>query len=155
MIKKDVMYRVKTLGLKKFLFIVTMVFTISCINGCSKKNGDDANAAEVNRIKTALEGKWNFVNYSKNHYYSGKDHINTTTASSGDYFLFAADGTLTLRLLNFEDRTKYSILPTSKVVFYGVDAFDIKTLTTNQLVLYRKDLISAEQYYEETYTLQK
>ncbi len=102
-----------------------------------------------------LEGKWMFVDHNRNHHYANKDNINTTSASSGDYIGFTTDGKLVLRLLNFDDNSTYSILPNSKILLYGVDAFDIKTLSPTQLILYQKDVVSAEDFYEEIYTFQK
>ncbi len=86
---------------------------------------------------------------------ANKDNVNTTSASSGDYISFTTDGKLVLRILSFDDNSTYSILPNNKILLYGADAFDIKTLSATQLILYRKDVISAEDYYEETYTFQR
>jgi len=102
-----------------------------------------------------LEGKWMFVSKTINHHYLDKDNINITPASSGDYFSFTTDGKLLLRLLGFDDNSTYSILPNNKILLYGADTFDIKTLSATQLILYRKDVVAAENYYEETYTFQK
>ncbi len=102
-----------------------------------------------------LEGKWMFVNHTRNHHYSNKDDINTTSASSGDYISFTLDDKLILRLLNFDDNSTYSVLPGNKILLYGVDAFDIKTLSATQLIFYRKDVVYAEDYYEEIYTFQR
>ncbi len=96
-----------------------------------------------------------FVNYTKKHHYFDKDNVNSTSASPGDYISFAMDGKMVLRLLNVDDNSSYSVLPNNRILLYGADAFVIKTLSATQLILYRKDVVAAENYYEDIYTFQK
>ena len=102
-----------------------------------------------------VEGKWMFINYTTNHHYAHKDNIKTTPASPGDYVSFAMDGKLILRLLNFDDNSTYSVLPNNKILLYGADIFDIRTLSATELILHRKDVVGSEDYYEETYSFRR
>jgi hypothetical protein len=142
-------------SIKKVLFFAAFVISTTYFLSACSKNSVDTNAAEISRIKTLLTAKWMFVNYTTNHHYANNDNLNITSASLGDYMSFTGDNKLILRLLNFDDVSTYSVLPNNRIILYGVYAFDIKTLSATQLVLYQKNVVSTEDYYEETYTFQK
>ena len=126
----------------------------SFLPACSKKS-DDTGAADTDKVKQMLGGKWVFVSYTRNHHTADKDNISTTPASSGDYVTFGSDGKLQLRLLGYDDVSTYSVLAAGKLIFYGPDVFDIKTLSATELRLYKKDVISTKDYIEETYVFTK
>jgi len=120
------------------------------ILGCQKNKDED-----YTDLKQRLQGKWNFENYVTNQYYSNSNHLNTLPASPGDYMDFQPNGKIFLVLFGSRDTSNYSIPGNNKIVLDYTDNFDIKTLTSSDLVLYSKQVFSPDTYYEQTYTLHR
>lgn len=130
---------------KNYLFLGLFIM-LYFFSACEKKDDDTPGN---------LQGKWTFVSYVTNTYYSNKNHINTITGTTGDYMDFRTDGKLYVRFLGFEDISAYTASGSNNVILDGTDTFEIKKLMGGQLVLYQKTHSSAEEYTEQTYNLKK
>jgi hypothetical protein len=136
--------------MRRFLQLVIVLLAGSMLLGCQKNKDED-----FSELKQRLQGKWNFINYVTNQYYGNSNHLNTVSASPGDYMEFQPDGKINLVLFGSPDTSTYSIPANNKILIDYTDNFDIKTLTETELVLYSKQSYSAESYYEQTFTLHK
>src|SRR5690349_18902833 len=136
--------------IRRFLQLVIVLLAGSMLLGCKKNTNED-----YSELKQRLQGKWNFINYVTNQYYGNSNHLNTISASPGDYMEFQTGGKIYLVLFGSPDTSTYSIPANNKILIDYTDNFDIKTLTDTELVLYSKQVYSAESYYEQTFTLHK
>jgi hypothetical protein len=128
---------------------IAVLFLAGTFFGCQKDGVDNS------ELIGKLNGKWTFVNYITNEYYSSSNHVNTLTADPGDFIQFTADQKVYLRLFSSTDTSRYTIAPTNRIVMDYNDTFDIKSITETQLVLYSKKISSVDSYYEQTYNLQR
>jgi hypothetical protein len=128
---------------------IAILFLAGTFLGCQKDGVDNS------EIIGKLSGRWTFVNYVTNEFYSNSDHLNTLAADPGDFIEFTPNEKVYLRLFSSTDTSRYTIAPTNRIVVDYNDTFDIKSITETQLILYNKRVTSAVSYYEQTYNLQK
>ncbi|MEJ7912748.1 MAG: hypothetical protein WKF70_06315 [Chitinophagaceae bacterium] len=148
---KSLLKNISNFFIKKFIYTLSLTVIAGIfLAGCSKKS-DDPDSGDITKVTQMLEGKWVFASYTKNNHRSSRDNVSSTSGSPGDYVTFANDGKVMLRLLGYDDVSTYSVRANNKLLFYGPDVFDIKTLSASRLELYRKDIISTTDYTEETF----
>lgn len=143
--------------MKKLIIALTVVMLIIFIvQGCKKS--DDTTAVVPLTTLQKLQAKWQIQSILENDHYSGADHVRNSTGGPGDYLDFRTDGKLYLSVFGFKDTIPYTLSGDTKIILSAGSAttnLDIKTLTSNSLILYNKELYPPSDYYEETVTLTK
>jgi hypothetical protein len=104
--------------------------------------------------KERMTGKWLFETVTGNDHYSGSDHFTTATGTASDFMDFRADGIVQTSFSGNINYVDYSF-PSATVIIVDGDAFDIKTFTQNQFVMYRKQNYGGGDYDEVTVSLKR
>ncbi|MEP6927235.1 MAG: hypothetical protein ABI834_06335 [Ginsengibacter sp.] len=131
---------------KVFLFATTVILLASVLSSC-KKDKAETTAQKV-------QHNWTIVNEIDNFHDASGDHIDTINGVAGDFINFNSNGTVTSHFDGSDDSGNYSLLNDTQISINGL-TFTIKTLTDSQLVLYVKDVISSDEYDEETINLKR
>jgi hypothetical protein len=99
-------------------------------------------------------GRWSLLNIITNDHYAGADHSFTSAGSTSDYFDFRSDGKLYFSFAGTIDTVAYSLSGDTKILIDGTELYDIKTLTSDSFVIYKKEYFGAD-YEEETINWKK
>lgn len=132
--------------MKKIISSIAVAILLLSVPACNKKDTPQTTQQKI-------LGKWILVTDVYNDHYLGADHISTQTGTANDYAEFKSDGNVYSSVSGFTNTTTYSIVSDTKINIDG-DVYDIKTLTTNALILYIKNVYGAD-YDEETITFKK
>src|SRR4051794_28799367 len=114
-------------SLKGKITRIVVLFLAGTFLGCQKDGVDNS------EIIGKLSGRWTFVNYVTNDFYSNANHSNTMAADPGDFMEFTTNEKVYLRLFSSTDTSRYTIAPTNRIVIDYNDTFDIKSITETQL----------------------
>jgi len=130
--------------IKSALFVCLLAFfLVAC-----KKDSATPGAAEK------ILGTWTLQSDIYHQYVGGTDYSDTTLGM-GTTFKFASDGTASIEIPGQGTTSSvYYLTGDTKITIGGTNNYDIKTLTSNALVLYSKHEQGAD-YYEETISLNK
>ncbi|MEO7121002.1 MAG: hypothetical protein ABIY62_07895 [Ginsengibacter sp.] len=131
---------------KKSLFLTTLVLAVFFFTSCKK----DKPQTTVQKV----QNKWTYVNSVENDHDSTGDHITTTPGASGDYIQFNSDGTVISVVDGQSDSVSYSVISDTQISIDS-ELYTIKTLSSNQFVLYFKQTVSSTEYSEVTINLKK
>jgi hypothetical protein len=132
--------------MKKLLFVA--IAFVALFSSCSKSDIDKPNSEK-------LIGKWKFTTSVTNDYYNGAPHLYTRTGDPNDYVEFKADNKVTISFMGFVETNTYVLQDDTKITVNG-QTDEIKTLTNNLLILYRKTLgATSDVFSEETQTFTK
>jgi hypothetical protein len=135
--------------MRNYLILLIALITIS-----SCKKDEKANSLIV--------GKWSFEKIDYVAYENGKTTTSTETGGSGDFFQFDTDGKFSgstwsnkVEVSTWEiiNNKILKVKPTSEID-WSEAGMEIKTLTSNNLVLYEKT-VEGTNYYEATVYLKK
>lgn len=133
--------------MKKILstFSIIALFSIA-FTACKKDKPQTANDKII--------GVWNLDTYAYNYHYDGVDHPENETFGPTDVYEFRKDGTILATIENESDSSTYSIIGNNKLSITDDLTYDIKTLTSNSLVLYYK-IASADEFVEITISFKR
>ncbi|MGN6246721.1 MAG: hypothetical protein ACTHNG_00110 [Ginsengibacter sp.] len=125
------------------LFLVAIIlFFISC-----KKEKDNQTTSQK------VIGTWQMQSDIYHENVQGVEYSDTTLGM-GATLEFKTNGKVYYNFLGQQDSANYTIKSDSVIDIVDVDTYDIKTLTTNQFVLFSKSVDSSGTY-EETINLIK
>ena len=125
-----------------FIFLSTLLFF-----SCKKK-------AATLTTNEKIVGTWQLQS-DIYHQFVGSVDYSDTTLGMGATFRFASDGNAYIEMPGQGTTTSvYYLKGDTQIVIGGTNTYDIKTLTSNELVLYSKHTQGAD-YYEETISLSK
>ena len=133
--------------MKKVLLFTTAIILMASVFSSCKKNKSETTSQKV-------QHNWTLVSIIDNSHDASGDNIVTTAAVSGDFMNFNTNGTATFQIDATPGTSSYSIVSDTQILL-ATETFTIKTLTSTQLVLYIKDVISATDYDEETINLKR
>ena len=133
----------------KIMGIILLICT--GIIACKKEN-----TTPPKTTQDKLLGKWNWVTDIENDFYNGTSHVTTYPLSAGSYWEFGNDG----KVIQYDTGGTliydFAIVSDTQVWFvYPGNVYVLKTLTANDLQLYKKVVTSATEYYETTTTFKK
>lgn len=138
--------------MKKIITSITMLMLLAFYLPSCKKTDTQQEQSTLQKI----QAKWSLVSIIDNDHYAGADHISTTTGTATDYFEFKTDGKIYYSVSGFTDVVTYSLVNNNtQILIDGSETYDIKTISANSFVMYRKELRSGSDYDEETLTLRK
>lgn len=115
-------------------------------------------SSDIQQPQTAIEkilGIWQLQTLIENSHFSGADHIYTTSGIASDKFDFRADGRIYYSISGGKDTVAFNLPSETKILIDFVNSYDIKTLTANSFIIYKKDMVGASDYDEETITWTK
>ena len=124
------------------LFILLVFFFAAC-----KKKQVTLTTAEK------IQGTWQLQSEIYHQNVGGVDYSDTTLGN-GDTIEFRSDNKAYSDFQGQKDTAVYTLTGDTQITLNGTDIYDIKTLTSNQFVLYSKQTQGAD-YYEGTITLVK
>ena len=124
------------------LFILLVFFFAAC-----KKKQVTLTTAEK------IQGTWQLQSESYHQNVGGVDYSDTTLGN-GATIEFRSDNKAYSDFQGQKDTAVYTLTGDTQITLNGTDIYDIKTLTSNQFVLYSKQTQGAD-YYEGTITLVK
>ena len=99
-------------------------------------------------------GVWNLDNYAFNYHHDGVDHPENETFGPTDVYEFRKDGTILQTIANESDSSTYSVIGGNKLSIADDLTYDIKTLTSNSLVLYYK-IANRDEFVEITISFKR
>jgi hypothetical protein len=134
--------------MKKIINSIAIALLLLCFLPACKK--DDNPLTTLQKI----QGEWLLQSLVTNDHYSGADHISTQSGASSDKFDFRSDGNLYFTFAGTTDKVSYILSGDTKIIIDGTDTFDIKTLTSNSFVIYKKEFFGAD-YEEVTINLKR
>jgi PBP1b-binding outer membrane lipoprotein LpoB len=132
--------------MKKNLFVTALILTAVFFSSC-KKDKPETTAHKV-------QHKWTYVSSVENDHDATGDNITTTPGDSGDYIMFNSNGTVTSFMDNQTDTSTYSVISDTQIAIDN-ELYTIKILSSNQLVLYVKEITSTTEYSELTINLKR
>ena len=124
------------------LFILLVFFFAAC-----KKKQVTLTTAEK------IQGTWQLQSEIYHQNVGGVDYSDTTLGN-GATIEFRSDNKAYSDFQGQKDTAVYTLTGDTQITLNGTDIYDIKTLTSNQFVLYSKQTQGAD-YYEGTITLVK
>ena len=130
-----------------------MVIAALFVYGLSSCKKNDI--AQPQTTLQKIQGSWLLQNITTNDHYSGSDHNSSTPGISTDIFDFRTDGKIYYSISGYKDTVTYNLPSDTKIVIDGVNLYDIKTLTENSFIIYKKELSGSSDYSEETITWKK
>ena len=140
--------------MKKVITSIVIVTLVTMYLQACKKS-DTTAATSTQTVLQKIQYKWTLERIVDNNYYSGADHINTTTGTSSDYFDFKKDGKVYFSFSGITDVVTYSLINDTQILIDGTETYQIKTLTANSFVLYQKNIRNATDYDEETIIMKR
>jgi hypothetical protein len=130
--------------MKSVLFVCLLAFFfLAC-----KKDAATPGAAEK------ILGTWTLQSDIYHQYVGGIDYSDTTLGM-GTTFKFTSDGTASIETPGQGTSSAvYYLTGDTQITIGGTNTYDIKTLTSNALILYSKHTQGTD-YYEETISLSR
>ena len=125
------------------LLVILLVFFFAA---CKKKQVTLTTAEKV-------QGTWHLQTDIYHQHVGGVDYSDTTLGN-GATIEFRSDNKAYSDFQGQKDTAVYTLTGNTQITLNGTDTYDIKTLTSNQFVLYSKKTQGAD-YFEETITLVK
>jgi hypothetical protein len=125
------------------LLVILLVFFFAA---CKKKQVTLTTAEKI-------QGTWQ-LQTEIYHQYVGGVNYSDTTLGNGATIEFRSDSKAYSDFQGQKDTSVYTLTGDTQITLNGTDIYDIKTLTSNQFVLYSKQTQGAD-YYEGTITLIK
>ncbi|MEQ1552741.1 MAG: hypothetical protein ABL929_01115 [Ferruginibacter sp.] len=101
-----------------------------------------------------IVGQWTLVDHVYNDYYSNTAHITTTTGGASNTIFFDENGIANDALLGSTRQVSYSVQG-NYILTLGLDSYEIRTITNNVLLLYRKEPGVGNIYEEYTISLKR
>ena len=99
-------------------------------------------------------GKWAIVSNVSTEKFQGNEHTTTTPGTAADFADFRTDGKIYSHSEGSFDTSSYKIVSDLLISIDG-DTAQIKTLTSNSMVLYSKQMFNANDYTEDKTTFKK
>jgi major membrane immunogen (membrane-anchored lipoprotein) len=134
--------------MKKITRILAAIAVSAFLLTACKKNDTKASTAQK------IQGTWQVKSEIYNEHINGADHIDTTLGTSNTTIEFRNDGKVYSNFFGQKDTAAYTLVGDTQITIDSVNTYDIKTLTSNSLVLYTKELDGTD-YYEETLSLMR
>ena len=100
-----------------------------------------------------LLGKWNLSSEIENHYYSGKDHLDTMPYPVGYATVDFKSNDSAIQIWNGQyDNSKFKVDGSNLIFQYknNSDTVLIKSINGSEFRTYFKDLLTSDEYYEYT-----
>jgi hypothetical protein len=130
----------------KKIFISTSIILLMLI-ACKK----DETVTALTAMQK-IQGKWTLETMATNDHYAGADHQYIDHGTAADIFDFRNDGKIYFHMMGSHDTIPYSLQGETKITINNTETYDIKTLSTTSLVIYKRDPFNSTDYYEETIT---
>ena len=106
--------------------------------------------------QSRIQAKWTHASTAALYYYNGASNTFNFVGQPGEYFDFRGDGKVYFYMGGSYDTTTYGMINDNQVwMNANTDIYDIKVLTSTDLQLYRKEVVSPIEYNENTINLKK
>jgi major membrane immunogen (membrane-anchored lipoprotein) len=132
--------------MKKITQILAGIAVSAFLFTACKKNDTKTSTAQK------IQGTWQIKSEIYNEHTNGTDNIDTTLGTANTTIEFRNDGKVYSDFFGQKDTASYTVVGDTQITIDSVNTYDIKTLTSNSLILYSKELDGAD-YYEETLSL--
>ena len=132
--------------MKKIILTLAAIASVAFLLIACKKNDTKTSTAQK------IQGTWQVKSEIYNEHSNGADHIDTTFGTANTTIEFRNDGKVYSDFFGQKDTAFYLLVGETQITIDSVNTFDIKTLTSNSLILYSKELDGVD-YYEETLSL--
>lgn len=99
-------------------------------------------------------GKWALVSSVSTENWQGTSNTSTTTYTAADYADFRTDGKVYSHSEGSFDTATYKVI-SDLLIAVETDTAQIQTLTSNSMVIYRKQILNSNSYTEDKTTFKK